>query len=82
MKPTDALVLFHLVGMWSLPKVHFPTQERLLEPDGLLRKVHEGEDPSRLGVVLEWVYGTIVSAATKARDAAQRPLGIVCYKQL
>lgn len=50
-------------------------QERLLGEDGHPRKVHEGEDPNRMGLVLEWVYGTIVSTAEKARDGAKRPLG-------
>ena len=50
-------------------------QERLLGEDGHPRKVHEGEDPYRMGLVLEWVYGTIVSTAEKARDGAKRALG-------
>ena len=50
-------------------------QERLLGEDGHPRKVHEGEDPHRMGLVLEWVYGTIVSTAEKARDGAKRTLG-------
>ena len=50
-------------------------QERLLGDDGHPRKVHEGEDPNRMGLVLEWVYGTIVSTAEKARDGAKRALG-------
>lgn len=70
------------MGMLSLLKVHSLIQERLLGPDGLPRKVHEGEVPSRLGLVVEWIYGSIVSTATKDRDGAQRPLGIVCYEQL
>lgn len=37
--------------------------------------MHEGEDPNRMGLVLEWVYGTIVSTAEKARDGAKRALG-------
>ncbi|KAL0025091.1 hypothetical protein WJX79_008079 [Trebouxia sp. C0005] len=51
-------------------------QERLLGDDGHPRKVHEGEDPNRMGLVLEWVYGTIVSTAEKARDGAKRALGM------
>lgn len=51
-------------------------QERLLGDDGHPRKVHEGEDPKRMGLVLEWVYGTIVSTAEKARDGAKRALGM------
>lgn len=43
--------------------------------DGHPRKVQEGEDPNHMGLVLEWVYGTIVSTAEKARDGAKRPLG-------
>lgn len=39
------------------------------------RKVKTSEDPHRLGLVLEWVYGTIVSTAEKARDGAKRALG-------
>lgn len=34
------------------------------------------EDPFSLGLVLEWVYGTIVSTAEKSRDGAKRPLGV------
>lgn len=30
----------------------------------------------RMGLVLEWVYGTIVSTAEKARDGAKRQLGM------
>lgn len=33
------------------------------------------EDPDNIGLVLEWVYGTIVSTAEKARDGAKRLLG-------
>ena len=33
------------------------------------------EDQYSLGLVLEWVYGTIVSTAEKSRDGAKRPLG-------
>ena len=50
-------------------------QERLLGEDGHPRKVKPEEDPFQLGLVLEWVYGTIVSTAEKARDGAKRPLG-------
>jgi hypothetical protein len=32
--------------------------------------------PDRMGLVLEWVYGTIVSTAEKARDGAKRQLGM------
>ena len=35
------------------------------------------EDPHSLGLVLEWVYGTIVSTAEKSRDGAKRPLGVL-----
>ena len=33
------------------------------------------EDPHHCGLVLEWVYGSIVSTAEKARDGAKRNLG-------
>ncbi len=36
------------------------------------------EDPHKMGLVLEWVYGTIVSTAEKARDGAKRALGERC----
>lgn len=48
-----------------------PLRRRALQP----RKVKPQEDPHRLGLVLEWVYGTIVSTAEKARDGAKRALG-------
>ena len=51
------------------------SQERLLGEDGNPRKTKENEDPFRMGLVLEWVYGTIVSTAEKARDSAKKPLG-------
>ena len=45
-------------------------------PDaGICLQVQDTEDPHRLGLVLEWVYGTIVSTAEKARDGAKRSLG-------
>ncbi|BDA41097.1 probable inactive ubiquitin carboxyl-terminal hydrolase 54 at C-terminar half [Coccomyxa sp. Obi] len=51
-------------------------QERLLGEDGNPRKTKDGEDPYHMGLVLEWVYGTIVSTAEKARDSAKKPLGM------
>lgn len=53
-------------------------QERLLGEDGNPRKTKENEDPFRMGLVLEWVYGTIVSTAEKARDSAKKSLGKSC----
>jgi hypothetical protein len=50
-------------------------KERLLGEDGNPRKTKDGEDPYHMGLVLEWVYGTIVSTAEKARDSAKKPLG-------
>ncbi|CAD7697548.1 unnamed protein product [Ostreobium quekettii] len=50
-------------------------QERRLSDEGQPRRVKEGEDPHKVGLVLEWVYGSIVSTAEKARDGAKRPLG-------
>ena len=37
------------------------------------------EDPHKMGLVLEWVYGTIVSTAEKARDGAKRALGELSF---
>lgn len=53
------------------------SQERLLGEDGHPRKVADDEDPYHMGLVLEWVYGTIVSTAEKARDGAKRSLGML-----
>lgn len=50
-------------------------QERLLGEDGEPRKLQKNEDPQPLGLVLEWVYGTIVSTAEKARNGARCSLG-------
>ncbi len=44
--------------------------------DGHPRRAKAGEDPGRNGLVLEWVYGSIVSTAEKARDGAKRCLGM------
>ena len=51
------------------------TQERLLGEDGNPRRTKDSEDPFHMGLVLEWVYGTIVSTAEKARDSAKKALG-------
>ncbi|KXZ54862.1 hypothetical protein GPECTOR_4g934 [Gonium pectorale] len=51
-------------------------QDRLLGDDGHPRRAKAGEDPARNGLVLEWVYGSIVSTAEKARDGAKRCLGM------
>ncbi|KAG1660965.1 hypothetical protein FOA52_005590 [Chlamydomonas sp. UWO 241] len=48
---------------------------RLLGEDGHPRKARDGEDRTGAGLVLEWVYGLIVSTAEKARDGAKRCLG-------
>ena len=50
-------------------------QSRILGEDGQPRRSTLKEDPHQMGLVLEWVYGTIVSTAEKARDAAHRVLG-------
>ncbi len=50
-------------------------QDRLLGEDGHPRKARPGEDPHSNGLVLEWIYGSIVSTAEKARDGAKRFLG-------
>ncbi|GIL82776.1 hypothetical protein Vretimale_8343 [Volvox reticuliferus] len=51
-------------------------QDRLLGEDGHPRRAKPGEDPGHNGLVLEWVYGSIVSTAEKARDGAKRCLGM------
>ncbi len=58
--------------------VYSLAQERLLGEDGNPRKTKENEDPFHMGLVLEWVYGTIVSTAEKARDSAKKILGEQC----
>lgn len=50
-------------------------QSRVIGEDAQPRRVKQEEDPEKFGLVLEWLYGTIVSTAEKARDAAHRPLG-------
>ncbi|WIA33521.1 hypothetical protein OEZ86_006646 [Tetradesmus obliquus] len=52
-------------------------EERLLGEDGHPRKARGDEDPHRMGLVLEWVFGSIVSTAEKSRDGAKRCLGLV-----
>ena len=54
----------------------------MLGEDGQPRKMKEGEDPDHIGLVLEWVYGTIVSTAEKARDGAKRLLGVYYFKNV
>lgn len=49
--------------------------ERILGDDGHPRKAKSDEDPHHVGLVLEWIYGSIVSTAEKARDSAKRNLG-------
>jgi len=51
-------------------------QTRLLGEDGQPKKCKPEEDPQQFGLVLEWVYGTIVATAEKARDCAHRSLGM------
>lgn len=50
-------------------------QSRVLGEDGQPRRAKQDEDPFAMGLVLEWIYGTIVSTAEKARDGAHRVLG-------
>lgn len=50
-------------------------RSRVLGEDTQPRRAKEGEDPTSAGLILEWVYGTIVSTAEKGRDAAHRSLG-------
>eukprot|EP00210_Caulerpa_lentillifera_P002504 g2401.t1 len=57
------------------PKWMEHLQERKLSDEGQPRKVKKGEDEHKVGLVLEWVYGSIVSTAEKARDGSKRALG-------
>ena len=50
-------------------------RSRVLGEDTQPRRAKDGEDPTSAGLILEWVYGTIVSTAEKGRDAAHRALG-------
>lgn len=47
-------------------------QDRQLGEEGHPRKTKIEEDPHRVGLSLEWVFGMIVSTAEKARDGAHR----------
>ena len=51
------------------------SQESAKVADNRRVQVTKEEDPHLLGLVLEWVYGTIVSTAEKSRDGAKRALG-------
>ena len=50
-------------------------RSRVLGDDSQPRRSKDDEDGTSAGLVLEWVYGTIVSTAEKGRDAAHRSLG-------
>lgn len=43
-------------------------------PDGNPHKATSEEDPGHVGLVLEWVYGSIVSTSEKERENAKRHL--------
>ncbi|GAX85077.1 hypothetical protein CEUSTIGMA_g12497.t1, partial [Chlamydomonas eustigma] len=70
------------IDLWSLsadgltllvnPKWLQHLQKRLLGPEGTPSRSKEGGDPQGTGLVLEWVYGYIMSTAEKARDSAKR----------
>jgi hypothetical protein len=49
-------------------------EDRVMGPDSTPQKAMEGEDPARVGLVLEWVYGSVVSTSEKARESARRQL--------
>ncbi|UPR04627.1 hypothetical protein HOP50_17g79710 [Chloropicon primus] len=56
-------------------------EERCLSEDGHPMKVSGAENEHKVGLVLDWVYGSIVSTAEKSRAAAgiqlgQQPVGI------
>lgn len=53
-------------------------QERQTREDDELHKVQGNTDLHSTGLVLDWVYGTVVAPADKARAEAKRPLGAVC----
>jgi hypothetical protein len=67
-EPAEALLVVN-------PKWLQHLEERCLSEDGHPTKVTEGQDPDRVGLVLDWVYGSIVSTAEKSRDAAWKQLG-------
>lgn len=77
-EPIGDVDLFSLVDDGAAIRVNdkwlYHLQSRVLSEDGQPRRAKPEEDPKRLGLVLEWVYGTIVSTAEKARDAARRSL--------
>ncbi|KAK9835255.1 hypothetical protein WJX84_000003 [Apatococcus fuscideae] len=50
-------------------------QKRFFGEDGQPRTVQETKGPQCMGLVLEWVYGAIVSTAGRAREVAHRSLG-------
>eukprot|EP01025_Chloroclados_australasicus_P065657 TRINITY_DN8944_c1_g1_i2.p1 TRINITY_DN8944_c1_g1~~TRINITY_DN8944_c1_g1_i2.p1 ORF type:complete len:1698 (-),score=169.93 TRINITY_DN8944_c1_g1_i2:1184-6277(-) len=50
-------------------------QDRTLSSDGNPRKSKSDEDPDHVGLLLEWIFGSIVSTAEKAREGAKRMLG-------
>ncbi|KAG7673994.1 hypothetical protein Ndes2526B_g02526 [Nannochloris sp. 'desiccata'] len=49
-------------------------RSRVLGEDSQPRQAKDGEDPTKAGLALEWVYGTIVSTAEKGRDTAHRTI--------
>lgn len=53
-------------------------QERQMGEDGEPHKVQGNTDLHFTGLVLDWVYGTVVATADKARAGAKRPLGAMC----
>ena len=70
----QAAPLWRAAGSEAVPP-GVRAQDRRLGEDGHPRKAKPGEDPHHNGLVLEWVYGSIVSTAEKARDGAKRTLG-------
>ena len=50
-------------------------EERCLSEDGHPMKVDACQNEHKVGLVLDWVYGSIVSTAEKSRDAARKELG-------
>ena len=69
--PVDDIKILTVNSKWL-----WHLQTRLLGEDGQPKKCKPEEDPQQFGLVLEWVYGTIVATAEKARDCAHRSLGM------
>eukprot|EP01025_Chloroclados_australasicus_P049752 TRINITY_DN5689_c0_g2_i1.p1 TRINITY_DN5689_c0_g2~~TRINITY_DN5689_c0_g2_i1.p1 ORF type:complete len:1116 (-),score=154.62 TRINITY_DN5689_c0_g2_i1:1122-4469(-) len=63
------------------PKWFDHLADRVLGPDGSPKK-RNPENPERQGLVLDWIYGMIVSTAERAREACRHALGqrVPCFE--